>query len=153
MSLFEGRYWEPRFIESPETAAKRSRYETVDTLTLRNACQLANIPPYTAAKMESLPHDFVSLPIIITDWDAVNKAKSEIHIPTAEIERSHTAAKPTSSDPGLTESFEAIWNRISDAMKIKVREAANEVLRRTDVMSSTQQEMSFQYDNDARFLD
>ncbi|KAK4635311.1 hypothetical protein CLAFUW4_00627 [Fulvia fulva] len=103
--------------------------------------------------MASLPHDFVSLPIIITDWDAVTNAKSQLQIPTAEIARSHTAANTTSTDASITESVEAIWNRISDAMKLKVREAASEVLRRTENTSSLQEEVGFQYDNDARLLD
>ena len=103
--------------------------------------------------MEFRPHDFVSLPIIITDWDAVTQTKNQLQVPTAEIERSHTIAKTTSSDAGLTESFETIWKRLSDATKMKIREAANGVLRRTGDSSLTQHEMSFQYDNDARFLD
>ncbi|EME49283.1 hypothetical protein DOTSEDRAFT_19743 [Dothistroma septosporum NZE10] len=103
--------------------------------------------------MESQPHDFVTLPIIVPDWDAATKTKSQLQVPATEIARSHAAALPTQADIGLIESFDIIWSRISDAMKAKVREAANEVLRRTGDSFLIQQEMSLQYDNDARLLD
>ena len=53
----------------------------------------------------------------------------------------------------FTESVEDIWNRISDATKQKIREACMEVLRRTEQSRSDEKMASFQYDDDARFLD
>lgn len=107
--------------------------------------------------MDTLAKDFISLPIIITDWDALTAAKSHIRAPTAEIERSHTISRMATSSkeepgkPAFNESVEEIWNRISDTTKSKIREAALEVLRRTDECQSTK--MSFHYDDDAHFLD
>lgn len=107
--------------------------------------------------MESLSKDFTSLPIIITDWDAMTKAKSQIRSPTAEIERLHTASRMTTSNkqepgkPGFNDSVEEIWNRISDTTKSELREAALEVLRRTDECQN--EKLTFQYDDDARLLD
>lgn len=107
--------------------------------------------------MDILSKDFVSLPIIITDWDALMEAKSHIQTPTEEIARSHTisqmakASKQEVDKPAFKESAEQIWSRISDSTKSKIREAALEVLRRTDECQN--EKMTFQYDDDARFLD
>ena len=102
-------------------------------------------------QMDILSKDFVSLPIIVTDWDAMNDAKSHVQSPVREIERSRTTSKIAHEPekPALNESFEEIWGRISSTTKAKIREAAMEVLRRTD----TSEKLSFQYDDDARFLD
>ncbi|CAK3997589.1 Hypothetical predicted protein [Lecanosticta acicola] len=112
-----------------------------------------------------LPNDFTSLPIIISDYDAIAETRKHIQLPTAGIERSHNAASPTTSSSsntdrdkdadkqtGFSESVEEIWARISDATKRKIREAAIEVLRRTE-QSRIDEKMAFQYDDDARFLD
>lgn len=109
--------------------------------------------------MNSLPHDFISLPIVISDYDAICESKKRVHVPTAEIERSRSNAsnarrddsKELEKSAGFTESVEDIWNRISDATKQKIREACMEVLRRTEQSQSDDQ--AFQYDDDARFLD
>lgn len=107
--------------------------------------------------MDILAKDFVSLPIIITDWDTITEAKSHIKTPKEEIARSHTVSRMATGskqEPGLPafkESTEEIWNRISDTTKSKIREAALEVLRRTDECQN--EKMTFQYDDDARFLD
>lgn len=108
--------------------------------------------------MDILSKDFVSLPIIITDWDALTEAKSHIKTPTEEIARSHTisqmakaSSKQQVDKPALKESAEQIWNRISDSTKSKIRDAALEVLRRTDECQN--EKTTFQYDDDARFLD
>lgn len=111
--------------------------------------------------MNTLPHDFISLPIVICDYDAICESKKIVRVPTAEIERSRSNASNGSRDDskepeklaGFTESVEDIWNRISDATKQKIREACMEVLRRTEQSRSDDQMTSFQYDDDARFLD
>lgn len=108
--------------------------------------------------MDILSKDFVSLPIIITDWDAVTEAKSHIQTPTAEIAKSHMISQMARASsmqevdkPAFKESAEQIWNRILDSTKSKIREAALEVLRRTD--EGQNENMTFQYDDDARFLE
>ncbi|KAK4507855.1 hypothetical protein PRZ48_001590 [Zasmidium cellare] len=107
--------------------------------------------------MDILSKDFVSLPIIITDWDAIAAAKSHIIAPKEEIARSLTVSRMATASqqeparPAFKESAEEIWNRISDTTKSKLREAALEVLRRTDECQN--EKMTFQYDDDARFLD
>ncbi|KXT07406.1 hypothetical protein AC578_411 [Pseudocercospora eumusae] len=110
--------------------------------------------------MEIFPLDLVS---VATEGDPVQKAESdERPLSTHDEGTCKATEQPAASEARTDKMFideiadaaEDIWSRLSSAMKSKVREACQEVLRRTDEHSSRQQDdFSFDYDDDARFLD
>lgn len=112
--------------------------------------------------MEILPLEFVSLPIVVTDYDKLQQSESGGNTPSKEIQS--TSARPASASEAqeddkvfideITDAAEDVWKRLSTAMKTKVREACIEVLRRTDDTNSSEKPHDdFEYDDDARFLD
>ncbi|KXT09469.1 hypothetical protein AC579_8669 [Pseudocercospora musae] len=110
--------------------------------------------------MEILPLDLVS---VATEDHPSQKAESDERTLSTHVERACKATEqPAASEARtdkmfideITDAAEDIWGRLSSAMKTKVREACQEVLRRTDDHPSRQQgDFSFDYDDDARFLD
>lgn len=110
----------------------------------------------------TLCNDFVSLPIIISDYDAL-VAK------TAATGASSTRATTTSSSAttttltssasaatqwttGFADFADGIWSMMNEGLKRKLREACVEVLKRTDD-ASEEEKIAWVYDEDARFLD
>ncbi|KAK4545638.1 hypothetical protein LTR36_002591 [Oleoguttula mirabilis] len=133
--------------------------------------------------MEVLAHEFVHLPIIISDYDAILLEPSSPSSPssplssTAHSTTGRTSPTPnvninttTSSTPsssatcspihqnsssGFTEFADDLWSRMTYGMKQKLRAACVEVLRRTDDNDAREEEEKggWAYDEDARFLD
>lgn len=55
---------------------------------------------------------------------------------------------------GFSDFADEMWAKMTQGMKQKLREACVEVLRKTEEADGTGEEcMSWQYDDDARFLD
>ena len=55
---------------------------------------------------------------------------------------------------GFSDFADEMWSKMTQGMKQKLREACVEVLRKTEEAEGTRAEhMSWQYDDDARFLD
>lgn len=55
---------------------------------------------------------------------------------------------------GFSDFADEMWAKMTQGMKQKLREACVEVLRKTEEADGSQAEcMSWQYDDDARFLD
>jgi hypothetical protein len=122
--------------------------------------------------MDTLANDFVSLPIIITDYEPILKRRStgaqtlrSPESPTAQQasdeDRRRRSSAPSSGGSkanwhtGFNGLADEIWNKLTLGMKAKVREACMEVLRRTDDPSETEKN-AWLYrdgDEDARFLD
>jgi hypothetical protein len=112
-------------------------------------------------------NDLVSLPIIITDWDVVvenqrhasTSSSADIDTTPSPSRTETSSASPSSQrwSTGFTAYTDDLWKRMSVGMKQKLREACVEVLKRTDDVSDAMKEhgdnMSWQYDDDARFLD
>ncbi|KAK5126914.1 hypothetical protein LTR85_008272 [Meristemomyces frigidus] len=121
--------------------------------------------------MEVLANEFVNLPIIITDYDAIFTAPStpatatsstysEAHSGPDDSAPASSACSTTSSPihqnakTGFTDFADELWNRMTFGMKQKLREACVEVLRRTDDPSEEEKVgLGWGYDEDARFLD
>ena len=104
-------------------------------------------------------NDHVSLPIIISDWDAVTEKKRSLSETTSgHTERSNSSATEdtrrisVASEQNWTTDFgqvaEDFWKSLTDGMKRKLRDACVEVLRRTD-----DEEIFSPFDDDARLLD
>jgi len=106
--------------------------------------------------------DFGSLPIIISDWDNIEENKSPT-ITSASNDKctrrkdsiaSDDSAVSTDLRPRWTTGFggyvDDLWSRMTDNMKRKIRDAAVEVLRKTD---GDDEAVFGQFDDDARFLD
>lgn len=107
-------------------------------------------------------NDFVSLPIIISDYDAIAENKRRASGATSPIiAASETKATSPPNTPshqqwgtGFTAYTDELWERMTFGMKQKLREACVDVLKRTDDANESQAtRMSWQYDDDARFLD
>ena len=85
-------------------------------------------------------NDFVTLPIIISDYDAT--LANRRHASTSTIETSLGALEPntissqSTARPKWTTGFfdfaEDLWSRMSGGMKARLREACVEVLKRTE---------------------
>jgi len=110
-------------------------------------------------------NDFVSLPIIISDWDAQSvdndPAASELSS-TAQTKRRDSIQSfrdplsfcaQTNWSTGFGCYVDDIFSRMTEGMKQKVREACVEVLRRTDGRSDSEAGFGDAYDEDARLLD
>jgi cell pole-organizing protein PopZ len=105
--------------------------------------------------MDTLPKDFLGLPIIIIDYEALCTAKQSTRTPTEMATRSRAASaalNEKSAQMGFADAIDELWDQMSSAMRNKVREACYEVLRRTDG-SKDVVGRDFDNDNDARFLD
>lgn len=124
-----------------------------------------------------LINDFVGLPIIISDFDALtnsnNNASSQpAQSPTptpnsqsstaaAAISQAHSnntvSAMQQNWTAGFSDFADEMWAKMTQGMKQKLREACVEVLRKTEEEeaegSRAECVSSWQYDDDARFLD
>ena len=123
-----------------------------------------------------LINDFVGLPIIISDFDALQNnntspqpSQSPTSTPTSTTSpQSSTAAaisqaysNTTSSalqqnwTTGFSDFADEMWAKMTQGMKQKLREACVEVLRKTEGADGLEEAegMGWQYDDDARFLD
>lgn len=100
-------------------------------------------------------NDLVSLPIIITDFDAesaTNSKKTEDR-PSSSQARGHASEVAFQKwSTGFNDFADEMWKSMTTAMRTKLREAAVEVLKRTD---DTKSGVEFwgEWDEDARFLD
>ena len=54
---------------------------------------------------------------------------------------------------GFSDFADEMWAKMMQGMKQKLREACVEVLRKTEGAEEDSEHMSWQYDDDARFLD
>lgn len=107
-------------------------------------------------------NDFVSLPIIISDHDAAADSKRSTSESFAnESSRQSSATIPDSGSSidskqkwstGFSDFADDLWSRMTIGMRLKLREACVEVLKRTDE-ASAEKEFEWRYDDDARFLD
>lgn len=131
-----------------------------------------------AAPPTLLIHDFVGLPIFVSDFDALTSSTSSTSSPSPN---SGTAATPIQSPAdrsrttsvvstaysnsttsalqqnwttGFSDFADELWAKMTQSMKSKLREACVEVLRKTGEGEGMDVEhMGWQYDDDARFLD
>jgi hypothetical protein len=118
--------------------------------------------------------DFVGLPIIISDYDALTSTSSPTSTPTCnsstdtaqpsskQSNTNSTAVSQTYSNgtvsavqqnwsTGFSDFADDLWAKMTQGMKQKLREACVEVLKKTE--DTKPEHMSWQYDDDARFLD
>lgn len=125
------------------------------------------------APTHSFVIDFVGLPIIISDYDAITSTSSST--PTADSNSSIDTAQPSAGEStasstysqayssgtvsamqqnwntGFSDFADDLWAKMTQGMKQKLREACVEVLKKTE--DAEPEHMSWQYDDDARFLD
>lgn len=107
-------------------------------------------------------NDHVSLPIIISDYDAIqaNKEEASEHaqhrshnrqdsVSTTESEGSTIATYHWTT--GFGQYLDECWSRMTDHAKRKLRDACGEVLRRTD--DTAEDGVFSRCDDDARMLD
>jgi hypothetical protein len=105
-------------------------------------------------------NDLVSLPIIIQDWDVAMENNRRASASTTETDTTSNATQSPSSAASATQRWttgfgvvtDELWSRMTARMKQKLREACVEVLKRTDD-NAAGDKMSWEYDDDARFLD
>lgn len=118
--------------------------------------------------METLANDFVNLPIIVTDYDAIlrqprtssnannNNNNSRSAPSTSPSSSSATSTRTSAQDQhwqtGFSDFADELWNRMTHGMKTKLREACVEVLKRTDDPSE-EEKVRWVWDEDASFLD
>ena len=121
-----------------------------------------------------LINDFVGLPIIISDFDALSSPNTNTTSPqpsqsptsptsttspqsstAAAISQAYTNTTNSALQQNWTTGFsdfaDEMWAKMTQGMKQKLREACVEVLRKTEDVEP--EHMSWQYDDDARFLD
>lgn len=87
-----------------------------------------------------LLNDFISPPIIISDYDKIVANERTASAPGATTS-STSASSDTSSDStpntrwstGFSDFADELWSRMTGSMRAKLREACVEVLKRTDV--------------------
>ena len=104
-------------------------------------------------------NEFVSLPIIITDYDAINE-KRRRESGSAQSDQTSPTQTPVSPSnatqqrwpTGFSDFADDMWSRMTIGMKLKLREACVEVLKRTE-KAKEDDSMAWEYDDDARFLD
>lgn len=99
-------------------------------------------------------NDLVSLPIIITDFDAESESgkKSDQQTPPHCADSSASDASLQRWATGFNDFADEMWKSMTASMRAKLREAAVEVLRRTDD-TKPGGELWGDWDEDARFLD
>ena len=125
-----------------------------------------------------LINDFVGLPIIISDFDALptnnnsNTSSQPSQRPTPTTNPQSSSSSTTSRaystngtvsamqqnwTTGFSDFADEMWAKMTQGMKQKLREACVEVLRKTEEEeeegSRAECMSSWQYDDDARFLD
>ncbi|OQN96761.1 hypothetical protein B0A48_17185 [Cryoendolithus antarcticus] len=126
------------------------------------------------ASQSSMLNDFVGLPVVISDWDAMTTASTPPSVRqqhSRQSSRASTSSTTSVTSPSSTannivaqgqqwstgfNSFtEDLWSRMTSGMKKKLREAAVEVLKKTDehCPEAVGERMEWMYDGDARFLD
>ncbi|RMZ34039.1 hypothetical protein D0859_01816 [Hortaea werneckii] len=124
--------------------------------------------------MQTLANDFVSLPIIVSDYDAL-LVKSTPHSKTKPTRprvdvQSSSASSPSPSinaspsdkgsslaseqnwSTGFNDFVDGLWSHMTNGMKSKLREACVGVLRRTEDPSE-EEKLWGVWDEDARMLD
>jgi len=110
---------------------------------------------------------FVGLPINISDYDALTNndstvstqiSSSQQHDRQASTSSTSTTASSEASyashqnwSTGFSDFADDLWAKVTTNMKKKLREACVEVLKKTEDVEP--EGMSWQYDDDARFLD
>jgi hypothetical protein len=120
-----------------------------------------------------LINDFVGLPIIISDFDALpntnnNTSSQQQTQPPTTPTSGQSSTAPSINQPystsgtvsamqqnwttGFSDFADEMWAKMTQGMKQKLREACVEVLRKTEGPEEEEQ-LSWQYDDDARFLD
>ena len=101
------------------------------------------------------------LPIIISDWDAAQaQATSTVSADTKHIPSSSGSITTTATsspiernwNTGFSDFADDLWRSMTASMKQKLRDACVEVLRKTEDTEKDGR-MSWEYDDDARFLD
>lgn len=109
------------------------------------------------ASQATLLKDFVGLPIIVSDYDALTTNNNNTSSGTLQHDR-HVSTSSTSTtaseqnwSTGFSDFADDLWAKMTTGMKKKLREACVEVLRKTEEVEM--EGMSWQYDDDARFLD
>lgn len=129
-----------------------------------------------ASSAPTFVNDFVGLPIIISDFDALTNNSTASEVPSQTPATQSAASSPTTYQPstsssvatayssgtvsaaqqnwntGFADFADELWAKMTQGMKQKLRDACVEVLRKTEDVESTEH-MSWQYDDDARFLD
>jgi hypothetical protein len=125
------------------------------------------------APTHSFVIDFVGLPIITSDYDALTStstatstSSSNQSTDTAQTFPAQSTSSPTASQTysfgtasamqqnwstGFSDFADDLWAKMTQVMKQKLREACVEVLKKTE--DAEPEHMSWQYDDDARFLD
>jgi hypothetical protein len=126
------------------------------------------------APTHSFVIDFVGLPIIISDYDAVTSTSTptptsnsndstdtaqissgQSTTSSAEVNRAYSndtvSAMQQNWSTGFSDFADDLWSKMTQGMKQKLREACVEVLKKTE--DAEPEHMSWQYDDDARFLD
>ncbi|KAI7163606.1 hypothetical protein KC349_g1250 [Hortaea werneckii] len=125
--------------------------------------------------MQTLANDFVSLPIIVSDYDALvdSKPPSTTKTSRPQIDVQSNLASSSSLSPslnppssnkdsslaskqnwstGFNDFVDSLWSHMTKGMKSKLREACVEVLRRTEDPSE-EEKLWGVWDEDARMLD
>ena len=117
--------------------------------------------------------DFVGLPIIISDYDALTSNSSSTPTPGSNVstDNPRTSSGQSTSSSAVSQAYsngtasamqqnwstsfsdfaDDLWAKMTQGMKQKLREACVEVLKKTE--DAEPEHMSWQYDDDARFLD
>ena len=122
---------------------------------------------HTRADSALYLNDLVSLPIIITDFDAAstsstgnsgdnNKKSDDTPSPQTSSSDSNPHAGEAAFQKwstGFNDFADEMWKSMTTAMRSKLREAAVEVLKRTDDTKSEGELWAGEWDEDARFLD
>lgn len=103
-------------------------------------------------------NDLVSLPIIITDFDAETITSTPDDDKKGDEQTRSGSASMQKWVTGFNDFADEMWRSMSDAMRAKLREAAVEVLKRTDDTRSGAGSgggggLLGEWDEDARFLD
>lgn len=140
---------------------------------LSNSDRIAtsNSRPSNMAAANPFSNDFVGLPIIISDFDALANTppsnngsnrtgpppsnQSQPRTPSESNDsasRNNAAATQMSWNTGFSDFADELWAKMTQGMKQKLREACVEVLKKTED-AEPENMMSWQYDDDARFLD
>ena len=120
---------------------------------------MASPQPQKSGRKDSALYlnDLVSLPIIITDFDAetdsTSKKSDDQTLPqTASSTASEASFQKWTT--GFNDFADEMWKSMTAGMRAKLREAAVEVLKRTDdTKSGAKGEFWGEWDEDARFLD
>jgi hypothetical protein len=125
------------------------------------------------ATTHTLINDFVGLPIIISDFDALTsnanngstqQSQSQLPTPTTDqsspsstvnlaYSTSTVSAMQQNWATGFSDFADDMWAKMTQGMKQKLRGACVEVLKKTEDSDGQAEHLSWQYDDDARFLD